>query len=88
MNRPTAAAALLVALITTAFLWSRTAESSPGVLKTPLAARCEFLHFTLRSEQPERTLVVACPGHEYFRIWPLPAGTWNEEPWPSRWQEM
>lgn len=79
---------LAVAVFTTILLWSRTAESTPGVLKTPLPARCQFLHFTLASQQPERTFVVACPGHEYFRVWPLPMGQWNEEPRLKQWQVM
>ena len=59
---------------------TNTRESPAGVLDTQLPGSCSVWHFTLRSEQPFRTFVLACPGVDAIRLWPLPVQpNWAED---------
>ena len=60
-----------------------TEESTTGVLATQLPGPCEVWHFTLRSQQPFRHVVLACPGVDAIRLWPLPV----QQNWWEDWFE-
>lgn len=62
----------------------RTYTLTEGVLATRLALGCEIWHFTPESWQPERTVVLACPGRELMRLYPLPiVSEWSDDQAPA-----
>jgi hypothetical protein len=65
----------LVFLLVAAALALVTARQiAPGVTAWP-AGPCDVTWFR------GRALVLACPGHDYLRLWPLPpASPWFEDP--------
>ena len=69
---------LVVGYIVTSFNIDRSIPGSPTI---ELVGRCELIYFST-SLQPVNTLVIACPGMDYFRLWPLPiTHPWFEHPW-------
>ena len=51
----------------------------PGATTYWLPMRCELIHFDQRL-QPRDTAVLACPGVDMIRLWPLPIVTpWFED---------
>ena len=72
-------AVLLLAMV--ALFALATRQKVPGVWSTHLLGRCELVHYTRASEQPERTITLDCPGIDSIRLWPLPpAQPWHEDP--------
>ena len=53
-------AVLLLAMV--ALFDLATRQKVPGVWRTHLPGRCELVHYTLASKQPERTITLDCPG--------------------------
>jgi hypothetical protein len=78
--RDSAIIILLVAVLTAyqAFivLTSRTYQLAEDARATQLFADCELWDIVPPS-QPTRTLVLACPGVDAIRFWPLPV----QQPW-------
>lgn len=84
MRRWLGAAALLAALILAWWLWAHTASPVRGVWTTRgLPGGCQVEHYTVQSEQPFRTVVLACPGEDALRLWPWPV----QRPWLEDWYE-
>ena len=78
--RDSAITILLVFVITTIQLFSvltaRSYQLTEDALGHRLVADCE-LWDVLPPSQPVRTLVLACPGVDAIRLWPLPV----QQPW-------
>jgi hypothetical protein len=78
--RDSAVTILLVSVITTIQLFSvltaRSHKLTEDAWVTELVADCE-LWDVLPPSQPVRTLVLACPGVDAIRLWPLPV----QQPW-------
>ena len=58
------------------FLVLQTDEPIPGALSTDLPGSCELIKFG-RNLQPVYTIILACPGTDMIRLWPLPV----QQPW-------
>ena len=82
--RDSAITILLVFVITTIQLFSvltaRSYKLTEDAWVTELVAECE-LWDVLPPSQPVRTLVLACPGVDAIRFWPLPV----QQPWEEDW---
>ena len=80
--RDSAVNILLVFVITTIQLFSvltaRSYKLTEDAWVTELVADCE-LWDVLPPSQPVRTLVLACPGVDTIRLWPLPVQQLREE---------
>jgi hypothetical protein len=71
-----------IVFLVTILLLSRSEQIKPVVTTIKLVAGCQ-LDFFDRTIQPNNTLVLACPGKDYVRLWPLPV----MQPWFEDWLE-
>jgi hypothetical protein len=53
-----------------------------GVTSMDLVVRCQ-IDFLDKNVQPFFTVVYACPGKDYIRLWPLPV----MQPWFEDWHD-
>ena len=70
------AVAVLIAFQTLSVLNDRTYQITENARALEFIASCELWDIYPPSAQP-RTLVLACPGVDAIRLWPLPV----EKPW-------
>lgn len=69
---------LAALLITLALWWSSGREVAPGVVSRDIGP-CDLDWHSARG-----ALVLACPGHEYVRLWPWPVvSPWWEDTDPA-----
>jgi hypothetical protein len=68
--------AVLTSYQTASILNARTYQLSENTIVTSLIAGCELWDIFPPS-QPARTVVLACPGVDLVRLWPLPM----QQPW-------
>jgi hypothetical protein len=66
----------LVVILVSFLLTSRLDQSIPGATSMELVAGCQ-LEFLDTTTQPNFTALLACPGKDYIRLWPLPV----TQPW-------